>query len=307
MTIIIDAIIPLFSLILLGYLAGRSQAFNEAGAKGLSTFVFNFAIPALLVRSISNATLPNEIPWIFLFCYYFATLAVLFTCRYFCRRFFQLPAETATIMAMGGAYSNIVLIGIPLIISSLGDQALIPLFLIVSTHAAIMFFCTTVLLESGDAPINQTLLQTIRELGRNPIFISVFIGIGLNLLSWPIPKPIDTVLAPLANAALPVAIFSLGVSLSVYQVKDALSKAMIMVIFKNLIHPVLVFGLCLGFSLDPIWSATAVLLAGCPIGINVYVFAQKYQQGIIESASAMVISTAVSFFSLSYLVVALVN
>ena len=49
MGILVDIITPVFGLVVMGYVAARLRWFEEAGIKGLSGFVFNFAIPVMLI------------------------------------------------------------------------------------------------------------------------------------------------------------------------------------------------------------------------------------------------------------------
>ena len=44
---------------LLGYGAAKAGVFDEAATRGLSLFVFNFAIPIMLVRTLGRVALPT--------------------------------------------------------------------------------------------------------------------------------------------------------------------------------------------------------------------------------------------------------
>ena len=70
MQILFDIIVPVFGIVLLGYLAARTRLFSETAAEGLGAFVFNFAIPALLFRSMATRDLPDPIEWGFLVAYF---------------------------------------------------------------------------------------------------------------------------------------------------------------------------------------------------------------------------------------------
>jgi predicted permease len=59
-SVIVDVVLPIFALIFLGYGAARFRLFDEAATRGLSLFVFNFAIPVLLVRTMSRIELPSR-------------------------------------------------------------------------------------------------------------------------------------------------------------------------------------------------------------------------------------------------------
>ena len=303
MGILFEIITPVFGLVILGYVAARLGWFEEAGIKGLSSFVFNFAIPVMLFRSIATATLPEEIPWQFLISYYLSALAIFAAVVVLGRTVFRQQAQAAGIFAMAGAYSNVVLLGIPLILTTFGDTATVPLFIIVVTQSAVMFFATTAVVEAAGGDTGQLRYlpwQTVKVLGKNPIIVGLLLGLLFNLLSIGIPLPIDAVAKSLGGAALPCAVFSVGASLSQYRVKGSLPEALSLVAIKNLLHPLLVWLMADHlFHLDTVWTATAVLLAGSPVGVNVYLFAQRYNALVVPAAAAIVISTGASIFTLS--------
>jgi|TARA_Y100000310_G_scaffold301127_1_gene337313 hypothetical protein len=301
--ILIEIIMPVFGLVILGYLAARMGWFEESGIKGLSSFVFNFAIPVMLFRTLATTALPQEMPWRFLGSYYLSGIALFVAAMLLGRTVFHQQVKSAGIFAMAGAYSNVVLLGIPLILTTFGNAASLPLFMIVATQAAVMFFATTVVVESAGGHVSRLRhlpWQTIVVLARNPIIVGLLLGLVFNLLELAIPSPIDAVAKSLGGAALPCAVFSVGASLSQYRVKGSLPEALSLVALKNVVHPVLVWIMADRiFHLDAVWTATAVLLAGTPVGVNVYLFAQRYGALIAPAAAAVVLSTGTSIVTLS--------
>ena len=303
MGILVDIITPVFGLVVMGYVAARLRWFEEAGIKGLSGFVFNFAIPVMLFRTIATTTLPQEMPWQFLASYYVSGLFLFAFAMLLGRMVFHQETHAVGIYGMAGSYSNVVLLGIPLVLTTFGDRASLPLFMIVATQAAVMFVATTAVIESAagaGGQLRHLPWQTALVLARNPIIIGLLLGLFFNLLQIAIPAPIDTLAKSLGGAALPCAVFSVGASLSQYRVQGSLSEACSLAALKNLLHPLLVWIMAHHlFQLDAIWTATAVLLAGAPVGVNVYLFAQRYNALVAPAAAAIVISTGTSIITLS--------
>jgi malonate transporter and related proteins len=69
MQILLDIILPVFGIVAIGYGAARSGVFPESATKGLSTFVFNFAIPPLLFRTLAQRGFSDNVEWGFLGAY----------------------------------------------------------------------------------------------------------------------------------------------------------------------------------------------------------------------------------------------
>lgn len=304
-----DIVFPVFGLALLGFFATRMGWFDASAARGLSSFVFNFAIPVMLFRTISQATLPAQIPWTFFISYYLSAGILFVLAGLIAKLMFRYPLTDLGIFGMAASYSNVVLMGIPLIINAYGEAALIPLFMIISTHAAIMFMTTTATMEATRNDTSQMLSlpwQTLKVLARNTIVLGLIAGLCFNLLGLEIPRGIDSIAKSLSGAALPCAVFSMGVSLGQYRIRGGISQAFTLIALKNLAHPLLVWMLAGPvFNLPPLWIKVAVILAACPIGINTYLFAQRYNTLIPTTAAAVVLSTGISFFTISFILLLL--
>lgn len=214
---VLQVIFPVFVLALIGYLAARLKLFSPQHIDGISRFVFNIALPALLFRSLASLELPADVNWEFLISYYAVVLLIyaigIWTSRWW---FLHTPQEQG-VFGLGASYSNLILVGLPIISAGLGDEALLPLFVLVSVHSAMLFLIVTILVEGAngaDGSVRRVVLQTIRALALNPIVISLALGLLANLLRLTLPPVIDTPLSLLSDASLPCALFVLGASLN---------------------------------------------------------------------------------------------
>ena len=132
---------------MVGYITARVGWFDQSAIRGLTRYVFDFAVPMLLLRTLSSTNLPDVIPWDYLASYYFGTFFVLFTGFVLTRLFWQRTLSQQVINAFSGSFSNTVLLGIPIILLALGDDAVLPLFIIIGTHGLIMVPLFTIMLE----------------------------------------------------------------------------------------------------------------------------------------------------------------
>ncbi len=303
MVILLDIIVPVFGIVALAYLAARLGAFPESATRGLSYFVFNFAIPPMLFRAMATSELPSPIEWGFLISYFGGGYGAWIVAMAVSAGLFRRGLAAAAIAGMTAAFSNTVLLGIPLVLTVLGEAAALPLFLLIAFHSALFMTTVTLLVESarGRRGRPAKLAWNIaRSLVTNPILMAMALGIIWNLLSWSLPGPLDSVIAKLGQAALPCALFALGASLAGYHVTGALPEALSGVALKLVLHPLIVWLLATYvFELQPLWRDVAVIIAALPVGVNVYLFAQRYETGAPAAAAAMLISTLLSVASLA--------
>jgi malonate transporter and related proteins len=306
---ILNSVAPLFAVIFLGYFAGRAGYLDEAGIRGLGAFVFNFAIPPYVFRLMATTDLGAITEWGFLGGYLLAEALVFGAGAGIGRLVFRMGMAETTIQAFGSAFSNEVMLALPLLLWLYGDAGGVPVLLII-TLDAIVFSAVTVLLEIGrgtrGTTTGATALQVVRSIAVNPVLMGIVFGTLYGLSGLALPGVVDTTLSFIGRAAAPSALFALGATLSLRRIAGSLGPAAAMTLGKLFLHPALAF-LVFGhlFELDPLWRNAGVIIAACPVGINVYVFAQHYQVGIETASSAILISTALAMLTITALLLLL--
>ena len=138
-----------------GFVLVRIGLIGEAGVRWLVLFVFNAAIPVMLFYRIATIDFPAQIAWGFLFGYYASAFAAYGLGMLSARFFFHRSIEEQAIHGLGAGFSNTVLLGIPLMLSAFGDQATVPVFLVISFHSATLLPISIILIESVRQPGGQ--------------------------------------------------------------------------------------------------------------------------------------------------------
>ncbi|MDX5410847.1 MAG: AEC family transporter [Thauera sp.] len=305
MDIIFGIILPVFGTLGLGYVAARFGVFDEAANRGLSLFVFNFALPLMLFRAIAQAELPAAMPWGYLLSYYIGAFGVYALTMIGTRVLFGRRLEEQAVLGLGGAFSNTGMLGIPLVMTAYGADAALPLFVMIACHSLLMLPPTTALIEAARGAregLGPMLAKLTRSVLGTPIIWGLSGGLAFALLGVALPGPLDAVARGLGSAATPCALFALGASLTRYSLGGNLREPALLVAGKTVLHPLIVWLLATQvFEVPPLWVATGVLLAALPAGITPYLFAQRH--GVCQStvASAVFLSTLVSVATLSAL------
>jgi malonate transporter and related proteins len=306
---IIESVVPLFAVIFLGFFAGRAGFLGEAGIRGLGAFVFNFAIPPHVFRLMAQTELGEITEWGFLGGYFLAQALVFTTGAAIGRKAFGMATAEMTIQAFGSTFSNGVMLALPLLLWVYGDAGGVPALLII-TLDVIVFTSVTVLLElgrrGGGRAGSRVVGQAARSVLVNPILMATVLGILYSLSGLALPAVVEETLSFIGGAAAPSALFALGASLSLRRIGGSLGPAGAMIAAKLFLHPLLawvVFAWLL--DLDPLWINAGVIFAACPVGLNVYVFAQHYEVAIETASSAVLISTALAMLTITALLLLL--
>ena len=309
MALILDIILPVFGLVILGFGAAKAKWFDEGAIRGLSLFVFNFAIPIMLFRTLARVELPETIEWGFLLSYFLGALTVFGLGMASAGLLFGRPLEAQGAAGLTAGYSNTVLLGIPLILTAFGDAAALPVFLLVAFHSMLLFPTATAVIEAGrgrGAGLRRLPLVTVAGMAKNPIMAGLALGLLFNLLDLGIPGPIDAIAETLGQAALPCATFAMGASLAQYRIAGSLAESAVLIGLKIFIHPLLVWLLATRvFDVEPLWATVAVVMAALPSGVNAYLFAERYGTGVAQAATAVLVSTGITIGTLSLLLAVL--
>lgn len=307
MAVVLSVVLPIFGLIALGWASTFTRLLEDNAARVLASFTYWFAIPVLLFRSLARADLPDEIPWAFLATYFAGSLVTFTIGTLAARRLGRGDATARAMVGFGSCFGNTVLMGIPLVVTGLGPEALLPYLMIVTVETSVVFALVTVMLEVGrgrDAGLSALPAKTARGIATNPMIIALALGFVWNVADLPIPTPLDRLAELLGASAVPCALFASGAALRSYRLASSIGPAATMTGLKLAVQPMVVLAVGTWLvDLPPTWLHAAVVMAALPVGVSTYAFATRYEVGEADSAAAILLSTTISVLTLSPLLV----
>jgi malonate transporter len=311
MTTVFSIVLPIFGLIALGVIGGRSRLFPESAVNGLNNFVLYVAVPALLFRTIVRAEPLENLNLDVAFAYYLGSFAMLGAALLFGRGVFRLRDGEQASFAMGTMFSNTSLLGIPLVFAAFGEAGLVPLMVIITFHSLVFSTIFFTLHDLGKANgQNQEAAVgwagTARMAGRsivtNPVIIAVAVGFAWSMLGLGLPGPISVIIDMLADATIPTALFALGAVLAGFKVAGNVPQAATMAVAKLFAHPLVVFVVAgTLFDLSDMELAVVTITAALPGGMMVFLIAQSYGVYVARAASSLVLGTAGALITVSVL------
>ncbi|MGI9449414.1 MAG: AEC family transporter [Geminicoccaceae bacterium] len=309
--IILHSVIPLFSVIFIGFFAGKARLMDQHGLRTLVSFVFNIAMPALLFRMMATTDIRAIGDWPIIGAYLLAQAPIFIAGMLIGRRLFHQSLAEMTIQGFGSSFSNGVVIALPLALSLFGDRGGVPALLIIMLDI-LLFSVVTLLLEM--ATLDQRgrsghrQLKVMRDIAvsvlSHPLILASVLGIIWGASGAALPNVVDKTLAFTGQAGPPAGLFALGASLSLRKAEGRFWPVSTMVGLKLALHPILAWVVVTHlFDFDPIYVSVAILFAACPVGANTYVFAEQYESGIETSATAVLVSTGLAMLTISALAI----
>lgn len=312
LTGILAVTFPFFALVLCGYVAARTRLLPLDAVPGLNMFVLYFALPCMLYR-FGSATPAAQLfnPVIALLWLLAAALIVAATAGWARRQGGSWP--DAAMGALVAAFPNSGFMGVPLILALLGAGAVGPVMatllvdLVVTTSLCIGLSQWGAAGEHGPAKAVGRALQGVL---RNPMPWSILLGALAGALGFALWAPLGKTVQLLADAASPVALFTIGAVLARSQMRPATTAGQaaprdvgVLAFTKLLLHPLLVWTMgtlaVRAGALDTSALTPLVLVAALPAASNVSLLAERFGADNGRVARVILWSTALAFFSFS--------
>ena len=301
---IFSIIFPLIFIVALGYSCCRLKFFDKQHIAGLSKFTFYISLPAFLLLNMSQINLQQSISLFAFLSFYIPVLSVfgvgILIDRFYLSKNHLKNYQQHGVFGLASSYSNMVLVGIPIVIASLGKEMIAIAFMIITFHSTLLFALTFLIGAKGSSD-KFSWSHFGKSMVLNPIVLSIGCGLILNILGVTLFTDLANSLELLAKPAIACALFVLGANLAFYKIAANWQPALIASILKIFLLPALV--LLVGtyvFKLDTQILSVLVLLSASPVGVNAYLIATQIKQHEATLAGAVVLSTILSVISFTF-------
>jgi predicted permease len=298
---ILNLALPYFGLIFVGFACGKAKALPESGLAWMNFFLLYVSLPALLFGIMSKTPFAelNNPPFLIATT---AATASAFVAALLAGRLMGLSFREATMAGLSGGYGNIGYMGPGLAFAVIGTKAAAPVALIFCCDSIFLFSIVPLLiaLTGEKRSLLQTVGTVVNQIVSNPLIMAACLGALVAALHIPLPVALNNTLQFLQNAAAPVALFVLGVTVALRPFGRMPWEVPGVIAVKLLMHPVIVFALMLLLGpFTPEWAATAVLMASLPPALNVFVIARQYDTWVEPASVAVLVGTFASVVSLT--------
>jgi malonate transporter len=288
-------VLPVFAIIVTGWLAGWLGYISRSLADALVHFAYNVAMPALLVVTIAQEEARNLLEWRFLLAFGGGSLLC------FALVFLAVRAGWRRDLGMTAAMTNTGFVALPILHAIYGQPAVLPAAVATVFIAAVMFPVAVVLLESDrhDARASSTgAAVLLKQIVLNPIVLSTLVGLAWAIAGLPLPAPLAAYLNILAAALTPCALFAIGLGLSLEGLRANLTASIVLAAVKLVVMPMIVYGLCVASGLNPLYTLAAVICAAVPTAKTVYILAGAYKVEEPLVAATVSVTTLLSVATL---------
>lgn len=294
----LQTILPLFLIIFAGIVMIRLKAATVAWVDTLNRFALRIGFPALIFSALAkmdisfaeNSTLilTNSVYLVCCMLLAFPLAAI-----------FKTSVKTKQTLILALAFGNITYLGIPVMLNSMGDEAMGPAVILTSVYLVWMFSLALVLIEvAGEGKLHLKVL--VVKLFTNPLLIAVILGVLASGLKLSLPGSLMKALDIIAQSVTAVVLLSLGIFMGSQKI-GTLREWVPVTALSILIMVILpgIFFLCLkSTTLTGIPLRCSVLDAAMPMGLTAYALTEQYGLNARLASRLVVLSTFLSLFTL---------
>jgi len=305
---------PFFALVLCGYIAARRRMLALEAIPGLNGFVLFFALPCMLYRFGASTPIAQLLDVGVLVTWLLCALVIVgFTVAVSLNQ--RIGWNDAAFGALVAAFPNSGFMGVPLLVALLGAQSAGPAIVTMVVDMVVTTSLCIALSRLDGADTHgaaKALKNALKGVLTNPMPWAILLGALVSVLGWVPPKPVAQTVGLLADAASPVALFTIGAVLARSQMLAAAGHARApllrdyvpVALFKLFLHPLLVLLLgggliSLGLPLSRFALTVMVLTAALPSASNVSLLAERFGADNGRIARIILVSTAAAFVTFS--------
>ena len=298
--IVLNSLFPIFVLLLLGRILKSRGLTNHEFLKTADRLIYFFFFPVMLFWKIGGSSFEGGIDWLFVvagvapfFAMFLLSTTVIFL-------FGVTPYQAGSFSQ--SCYRFNTYIGVAVVLNSLGTEGVKYFGLLIGFVIPLVnFFAVAVLIWfSGETlKFKQRFLITTRAILSNPLIAGCVVGVVYSRTVGHFPAFIDNSLALISMVALPLALISVGGSLTFAGVRGNLKLSFLGAALKLFIMPLLGYGFFHIFGVTGVAFNVGMIFLALPASTAIYVLSSQLHSDTELASSAIVVSTLLSFVSLS--------
>ena len=296
----LNATMPVFLVLVLGYILRRVGMLNQEFCDVGDKFVFQVGLPVLLFCDIVETDLTEDFSWTFVIFCILTTTAMFFGVWGLAKLFLKDKSMVGA-FTQASARSSAAILGVAFVENMYGDAGMVPLMIVAAVP---LFNIYSVIILTFSAAGNSGQKGTIKKacinVCKNPIIIGILLGLVVSLLPFELPAIIDNTLSSVSSLATPLALLIIGAN---FQGKKALAKIKPTIwatAIKLLILPAIFLPIAIALGFRDSALMAVLILTGSPTTVSCYIMAKNMGNDAVLTASIVVSATLCSSVTLTF-------
>lgn len=297
----LNAALPIFLIMVIGYLLRIFKLVDEAFIKTLNSFNYKISLPILLFKDISEADFFEVWDTLYVLFCLLTTLACITVIWIAAGAFYKNKNHLGEFVQASYRGSAAVL-GIAFVQNIYGHSNIAPLMIIGTVP---LYNIAAVLVLSFTGPKSQgltadTLKKSLREISANPIILGILAGIIFSVLPFQLPVLAAKTVDNLAVLATPLALLGLGGGFEGRKALAEIKPTLVCTLIKLFLQPAVFLPLAVYMGFRSEQMVTLLIMLGAPTTVSCYIMAKNMKHEGVLTSSVVVATTFLSSLSLTF-------
>lgn len=293
----LNATVPVFLVIILGYFLRYIKMFDEPFLKAADKFNFKVTLPAMLFMdlAVTDFAAVFDLKYV-IYCFVVTLLCILGI--WGLTKLFIKDKSISGEFVQASYRSSAAVLGIALVVNISGDSGMIPL-MILGVVPLYNIFAVIILTFEGKNREEGMIKKAFADILKNPIIISIVLGFLYSMLKLSMPEILETAINNVAKMATPLALICIGAGFegkkAVKMIKPTLVASTIKLVLQSVVF--LPLAVWLGFTGDKLLAL--MIMLGSPTTPSSYVMARNMGHEGVLTSSVIVMTTILSSFTIT--------
>lgn len=297
----LNATIPVFLLMVLGYILKQFKLVDEPFVKTLNSFNFKITLPVLLFRDIAESDFYSVWDTSYVFYCFFVTLFCIVVIWLLTAFFYKNKAHTGEFVQSSFRGSAAVL-GVAFIQNIYGNAGMAPL-MIIGTVPLYNIAAVTILSFTGpgeDGFSRASLKKSIRGIVSNPIIIGIILGMVISVSGFHFPVILEKSIDSVSSLATPLALIGLGAGFEGRKALKEIKPTVVCTVVKLLVQPLLFLPLAAYMGFRDEKMVALLIMLGAPTTVSCYIMAKNMGHEGTLTSSVVVATTFLSSVTITF-------
>lgn len=296
----INSTMPVFLVILLGYILKVRGFLTEQFADMANKFCFNIALPIMLFQDISKTNVKEDMDVRFFF-YCLIVTIVMFALVWIGAKLFVRDKTMVGAFAQAGARGSAAILGVAFVENICGDIGMTALMIVASVPFFNMLSVIILVCESPDGGKSgkAKIKNSIKNIAKNPIIIGILLGLLASLIEFKAPVIMDRSFDYIGRTATPIALIAIGAGFNLNEALTRLKPAIAASIIKLIGLPAVFLPLAIKMGFRDAEMVAILVMLAAPTTVSSYVMAKSMNNDHVLASNVIVLTTLLASVTLT--------
>lgn len=299
----LNATLPVFLIIVAGYIFKQMGFFSEAFIKDTDRFCFKVTLPIMLALDVAKTDLSQNFSWKFVLFCFIGTL-LMFSIIWTFTGLFMKKREQIGAFVMSSARGSAAVLGVAFANNIFGDASMTAMMIMASVPLYNIFSVILLTIYAKNRDRSKSLkgqvVDVLKGIATNPLIISIFVGMFFAVTRITIPTVPYKLLNSLAVTASPMALLVIGASFDFKKAFAKIKPTVVATMIKLVVLPFAFMPLAIKMGFNGQELIAILTMSGSPTTVACYIMAKNMDNDHVLTSAIVMLSTLLSAVTLTF-------